>query len=205
VLLLDGLNRFSAGARGAGLALAAAEVTVSVLVLVFFASAVRQHRAAGTQAHASHRVDWLDIVLAVMFAIEAAAHRQETGHLPRPTVLLSVLMLGLGVFHAPFERFAERHRSLSVDDHGLRVGGRFFRKFNAAWSDITAIDIDDAVAHVTTRAGRARRLDLADLSNGAEVRAALTEARRRWRAALEPAGRGVSGGGSGVNPHAAPG
>jgi hypothetical protein len=187
VLLLDGLQRLSAGGGGVGPAIAVTEVVVSVLVLAFFASAVHQYRAAAVHAFVVHSVDWLDLVLAALFAVEALVHRQETGHLPRPAILMAALMLVLGLFHGRLMRLSERHLSLRVDDDGVQIGGRFFRRFTATWHEITAMEMDASRARLMLKSGRTRRVDLTDLSNAADVQAALAEARRRWRAARDEA------------------
>lgn len=206
VLLMDGMQRFSAGARGVGLGLAVAEIALSVLVLAFFASKVTQHRASAAHPDVLPAVDWLDIALAAMFAVEALVRQNETGHLPRPTVLLAAIMLLLGLFHGPLMRFSERRRSLSLDDEGLRIGGRFFRRFTAGWREITAIEIDEHHARVMLKSGRSHRLNLTDLSNAAEVHAALTDARRRWRAIRDGTAAEVAPGrGSDVDRDAPPG
>jgi hypothetical protein len=61
------------------------------------------------------------------------------------------------------------------------VPGRRFkrRKLHASWADIASIDIGERWAVITTRTGRRRKLDLADLEHSDQVRHALEEARQR--------------------------
>src|SRR5439155_2147821 len=58
---------------------------------------------------------------------------------------------------------AERRFTFRVEDDHLYIGGKPFRLFREKWADIAAIDIDERYGTIRTRAGRTRRLDLADL------------------------------------------
>lgn len=69
---------------------------------------------------------------------------------------------------------------MRVDDEGLHIGGRpFSRAFRASWTDVASIDVGERRARITTRDGRTRSLNLADLHYADQVRAALEEARLR--------------------------
>jgi hypothetical protein len=83
--------------------------------------------------------------------------------------------LVLGLFHGRIAARLARRRVLHIDAVGIRVRSRF-RQFFAPWSDIERIDLEDRTARIVARGGRERRIDLADLPNGPEVREALREA-----------------------------
>ena len=74
---------------------------------------------------------------------------------------------------------AEGRRSLRIDAFGLQVRRRPFPRFSVSWPDIERIDLDDRWARVVARGGRQRRINLADLRNAEEVRAALLAAKQR--------------------------
>src|SRR5262249_32915769 len=73
---------------------------------------------------------------------------------------------------------------LRVSDDAIFVPGRPFkaRAIRAVWKQLASIDIGERWAVITTRAGRARKLDLQDLENADGIRAALVEAQRRLAA-----------------------
>jgi hypothetical protein len=74
-----------------------------------------------------------------------------------------------------------RRRSLRVSDDGLYVGGRPFRTLTAAWADIASITLTQTTARISTHAGKVRHLDLSDLDNAGDIRAALIAAQARVR------------------------
>jgi hypothetical protein len=71
---------------------------------------------------------------------------------------------------------------MRLTDEGILVPGKPFMSFRARWKDIAAVRLSDASAEIRTRQGHVRRLDLLDLENAAEVRAALQDAQRRVEA-----------------------
>ena len=183
VLLGDGLTRLGRGDTGAGFWLGLAEIAVSALVIGSFVRTVRGARqnAAAPHAHGQHGPDWLDLFLAAMLVVEAVVHQHETGHLPRPTVVMAAVMVVLGLAHGRIAAAGERRRSLQVSDAGITVGGRFFTRFVASWDEIADVRIDAREAAVVTRDGRTRRFDLADISNLDEVQPVLEDIARRHR------------------------
>jgi hypothetical protein len=76
--------------------------------------------------------------------------------------------------------------ALALTEIVTSVAGKPFMAFRATWKDIAGVTVGDASAEIRTRVGRIRRVDLLDLENAAEVRAALYEAQRRARAAAVP-------------------
>jgi hypothetical protein len=189
VLLMNGIQGLQAGHEGFARVLALAELVTSGLVIGGIARSVRRMRRAHDERAAAHHsgIDWIDLFLAAMLATEAFSHQHRTGHLPRPTILLSVLMLALGLLHGRIADRQARRRSLRADDRGISIGGRFFTRFTATWPDIARIDIGDRYATIATRDGRTKKIDLDDLRNRADIVAALQRASKNLRTrTLEP-------------------
>lgn len=198
VLLGAGLQALSEQPHGAALALAVFELVSSALLLANTAKSVHANRhllhrsprdRAGHAAH--HGIEWADIFAAAVVVAEGFEHRMHGGHhFPRPAILTAVTLLVLGVFHGRILHFAEERRALKVSETGISIGGRPFkqRKVRATWSALKSIDVGDRWAAITTKAGRVRRLDLADLEGAEHVRAALTTARERLAGSQERSG-----------------
>jgi hypothetical protein len=181
-LLLAGLQSLLAGAEGIELAIAAAEVVTAVLIVGSFARKLRAMRAPprGPSHHPhAHGVDWIDIFVSAMLAVEVWEHWHATGHIRRPTVLLSATMLAMGLLHGRIMAAAARRSALRVTDAGVKIGFSRFRSFSASWPEIARIDVSDASASVVLTSGRTRQINLADLRNAAAVREALKAAARR--------------------------
>jgi hypothetical protein len=167
--------------HGFPLLLAVIEIVASALLVI---SLARAFRAVGrTPAPTSHHrhIDWVDISVAGVLAVEALERWHSKHHIAGPTILTAIVLLVLGLFHDRIGR-AQRRRSLRVGDEELYIGGRPFMAFRARWDDIASIDIADRWATVRTRTGRQRRLDLADLDDADAVRRVLEVARARVEA-----------------------
>jgi len=184
VLMRDGWLRLSAGASGQGLLLASAEIATAALVIGSFLIAARRAFTRTADDHAHHRVDWVDVFLGLMLAVEVFVHYQETGHIQRPTVLLSATMVVFGLMHGRMMQRARRHHMLRVDDGGVTAGAKFFRTFSARWKEIADISVGDSDARIRTRDGREQRFNLKNLTKAAEVRDALLAARVEWQQQL---------------------
>lgn len=182
VLLTHGLGRLEPGAEAASLLLGVAEVVSSALVIAAFVRSVRRSRGAphaGASGHVHHGVDWVDLFLGAMLAVEVWSHWHETGQIKRPTVLLAVTMVTIGLLHGRLAARSARRRSLRIGASGLTVGGKPFRRFDAEWAQIVRIDIDARYARIVRKDGRVHTIDLGDLRNAGEVRLALEGARLR--------------------------
>ena len=189
-LLFHGIERVGHDGHGWSRALGVAEIVTSVLVVGAFARQVRATRSGhvdpGAETH--HHVDWVDLFLAAMLAVEVWAHWHETGHIKRPTVLVAITMLVLGLFHGRIVGAGNRRRGVWVTDDGIHVSRRPFSHFRATWADLAAIDLGPRQARVVRRDGELYVLDLGDLRNAAEVREVLEAARLRLPAAEQDAG-----------------
>jgi hypothetical protein len=189
-LLFQGVSRMGHQAHGWSLLLAAGEVGVSVLVLAAFlrqVGAARRTRGADHgHAHASHGIDWVDVLIAAMLAVEVWAHWYQTGHIKRPTVLVAVVTFVVGLLHGRFAAGAARRQGLKIDDAGVAVGGRPFLKFTAAWDELAAVEIEPAKARLIRTDGKVRTFNFRDIRNAAEVREALEGVKLRVPAHEDP-------------------
>jgi hypothetical protein len=178
-LLFSGAQSLSAGAGGLELALAVAGMITGALLLAAFARSVRLTRpAAAHHAHA-RGVDWMEIWAAAVLLAEAAERWHARHHFPGPQLLTAVITLAIGVFHERVAARRERRRSLRLTADHLHIGRNRFSHFTAPWREIAEIVVSDGEATIRTHKGRTRRLNLADLENAPEVRAALHDAQRR--------------------------
>lgn len=190
-LLAAGVQALLHREHGFALALAIGEVVFSVLLLrslkkTLFSARRSDHSGHDAHAGHGHGVDWFDIFAACVLTVEALEHWHTHNHLPGPTLLTAAVTLGLGLFHGRIAAHAARRRSLRIDAAGIRIRGRFFRRFFAPWHDIESIDLDESKARIVTRGGRQRRINLADLLNAPKVREALLTAQERWLAEGPP-------------------
>jgi hypothetical protein len=182
VVLGDGISHLQHDPRGLELALGVAEVGVSVLVIGSVIRGLRHLRratASSHAAHSSHGVDGIDICLGLMLAVEAYAKYHATHHLPRPTILLAVTMIAIGLLHGRLAAWGDRRRQLRVGDEGISVPGRFFRRLTLAWSEVAEITIGPDKARVIAADGRDQAIDLADALTPEPIRAALVDAQTR--------------------------
>jgi hypothetical protein len=177
-LLGAGIQGLLHGERGFALALAVAEIVTSALLLRSMGKELKEFfRPAHGPGHAGHHgVDWFEIFAAGMLFVEALERWHLHHHLPGPMILTAVVTLALGLFHG---RIAA-HRTLRINDDGIRIGGRFlFRRFLVSWPELERIDVDELQAFVVARSGRKRKINFKDLRNASEIREALLSAQAR--------------------------
>jgi len=182
IVLGDGISHLQHAPSGATLALGLAEVLASLLVMGSIARELRQLRTSGHDSghiHASHGVDWIDLSLGTMLMVEAYAKFDATGRLPRPTLVLGLGLIVIGLAHGRIAAWGDRRRSLTVDDGGISVPGRFFRRLSVPWSEVAEITSGPATARVIARDGRDQVINLADVMQPEQIRDALLEARQR--------------------------
>ena len=178
-LLTAGVHALTEGARGLDLALAVVEIGTTLMLAASIVKTLRAMRQPGTHSHDAHGVDWIDIWSAGILFAEAAERWHVRHHIARPTILTALVTLAFGLFHGRLLAFARQKRGLRITDAGLSVAGRPFRRFRARWSEIASISLGERSVEIRTRAGRLRRIDLADLRNASSVRAALQDANQR--------------------------
>jgi len=177
-LFIAGLHGLADHPHGIALVLAIFEIGTSVLLLWTVVKELRSLRgAASAHGHAAHGVDWFHIFAAGILLAEAAEHWHVTHHWRRPTLLTVGVTLALGLLHGRLDRFSNSHRSLRLDDQGIRVGGKFFfTSFSATWAEVEAIEIGERLATIRASGGRQRVIDLSDSENPVPLRAALASA-----------------------------
>lgn len=180
-LLATGIRSLTEGSHGFGLALGAVQIATSATLIVAIVQGLRATRGPARHHH-RHGIEWIDIWAAGMLFAEAAERGHVRHHISRPTILTALITLALGLFHSRIAAVGQRRRAVRVTSDGMFVGGKPFRPFSAPWQDIASISVTDRVAEVRTRGGRVRRVDLADLRNAEEVRAAFAEGSRRLSA-----------------------
>jgi hypothetical protein len=175
VLLFEGARRLAGDHDSLDRLLALGEIVTSALVIGSMVRALRRARQPdGGHGRHAHGVDWVEIFLAGMLTAEVLRHWHETAHWKRPTILLALLTLGMGLMHGRIADWSTRRRALRISTAGLSVGGRFRSVFRASWADVERIDVSAARAAIVLRDGRQRRIDLADLRNGPQVADALS-------------------------------
>jgi hypothetical protein len=196
VVLGDGLAHLSHDPHGAELALGLFEVRAAMTVMASVVIGLRKlRRSAPTSdlhGHGNHGVDWIDIFIGVMLSVEAYAKYHATAHIPRPTILLAVTMLVVGLMHGKLAAFGDRRRELRVDANGISMPTRPFVRLSLTWQDVASIDIGERYGRVTANDGRTHRFDFTDLIQPQAVRDALMaantfldDARHAERASIE--------------------
>ena len=196
-LLMQGLARLRGEAHGWSFALGAAELLISVVVVGAFVRQIVATRRAGQQADTGHDhghgIDWVDVFLGCMLGVEVWAHWYESGHIKRPTVLLAVAMVVIGLLHGKIAAFGSRRSGLRLHDTGIEAGGRpFRRRFRATWDELAGVDIEPDVARLRRRDGVVREINLRDLRNAAVVREALQGVQLRLPVDVPPNGADAS-------------
>jgi hypothetical protein len=180
VVLMDGLNHLSHDPHGVELALGVFEVVAALAVMASVVRGIKklraQHAAADADHGHHHGVDWIDLFIGVMLAVEAYAKYHATAHIPRPTILLAVTMLTVGLLHGRLAAWGDRKRELRVTPEGISIPHRPFTRLDLAWVDVASIEIDDRWATVKATDGRSKRIDLADVRQPQAVRDALMAA-----------------------------
>jgi hypothetical protein len=180
VVFGDGIDHLS-HAAGLDWWLGAVEVGISLLVMGSVVRGARElvrHTAKSDHdVHAHHGVDWIDICLSAMLGVEAYAKYHASGHIPRPTIVLALAMLAIGLGHGRLAAFGDRRRELRVSANGITVPGRQFRRMTLTWAEVASIEVDDRFAEVTATSGRKQRINLRDVLQPNAVRDALASAR----------------------------
>lgn len=181
VVLGDGLEHLSQEPRLADLALGGFEVVASVLVMGSVLRGFLQMRQHTSKAHADehhqHGVDWIDISLGVMLLVESYSKYHASGHVPRPTLVLSAAMFAIGALHGRLAAWGDRRREMRVGADGISVPRRKFQRMTLPWDQVASIESDDRWAVVTATDGRSGRIDMQDVFHPKAVRDALMQAR----------------------------
>jgi hypothetical protein len=196
VVMGDGLAHLSHDPHGVELALGLFEVGAALAVMASVVIGIRKLRRSAPKAdahgHGHHGVDWIDIFIGVMLCVEAYAKYHATARIPRPTILLAVTMLIVGLTHGKIAAFGDRRRELRVDANGISMPSKPFQRLTLTWPEVAAIDIGERYARVTANDGRTQRIDLTDVIQPQSIRDALMaantfldDARHAERASIE--------------------
>lgn len=178
-LFFAGMQAVGGGHEGVGFYLGVFELVSSAALVVLF---LREARAAAAGAHHDHHgVDWVDIAAGFVLLAEVLEHWHLTHRIQRPTLMTAITTFAIGLFQGRLVAKRQKRRVLRVTSDGVSVAGRVFkaRRLDATWAELRSIDVGPRWAVVTTRAGRARRLDLPDFVDEVAMRGALLEARSR--------------------------
>jgi hypothetical protein len=185
IVLSDGLDHLQHDPHGASLALGIAEVGISLAVIVTVVRGFRRliRPADSTHdGHTHHGIDWIDLSLGGMLLVEANAKYHANGRLARPTIGLGVALILLGLVHGRIVAWGNRRRELRVDEEGISIPGRFFRRLSLPWAEVAEITAGPSRVRVIATDGREQDIDLADAVNADAIRHVLNEARERLEA-----------------------
>jgi mannose-6-phosphate isomerase-like protein (cupin superfamily) len=176
-LIGQGVLRAERETQVYGWVLCGAELLTSTLVLAAFVRTLVSagHPTPDDAPDERAGLDWVDLLLAGLFAVEAVARHSETHDWPRVTVLLAAMMLVVATVHRPIAALVRRRRALILSNKGLRVGPPL-RRFQAEWAALKPISLGERWVVLETIHGDVHRIDLSDLGNERQVREALREA-----------------------------
>jgi len=183
-VFVEGLDRILNNAGDASRWIGTAEAFAGMLVLGAIARAIGRlrwgagHTPPRQRVHL-HQVDWVDLMLAGFLFTEVGVHYYDTGHWARPTILLAVATLAVGLLHGRLTAFSAKRRVLRVTDDGIMIRERLFRGVSFRWAEIARIDTAEKTAAVVMKDGTTRDFELVDLRHGNDVVRALTRARVR--------------------------
>ena len=177
--LSDGLDHLSHDPHGTELVLGVFEVAAAAAVMISVVRGFRKLRKRHSADHVEHHhgVDWIDIFIGAMLGVEAYAKYHATAHIPRPTILLSVAMVAIGLLHGRIAAWGSKRRRLLVTPEHISMPKRPFSRLTLPWSDVAEIAITDRSASVIAIDGRTQRFDLSDMMHAGAVRDALMQAR----------------------------
>jgi hypothetical protein len=192
-LFFAGQQAIREGHSGFGFYLGVFEIVSSAALMVLFIRELRSTlRPQPTHHEPSHPerhgVDWVDIAAGFVLTAEVLEHWHQTHHWQRPTILTAITTFAFGLFHGRIAARRAGRRALRVTADGLSISGRLFkaRRLQATWRELMSIEVGPRWAVVSTRAGRTRKLDLADLEGGERIRSALLQARVRMESRSSP-------------------
>jgi hypothetical protein len=169
VLIMAGFGRLRStvdAPSGFGVALIAAGALLAW-------AAMREMRGRGT-GHPGLVNLLAGVALLTEWAIMVADH----GRWFRPSLLMGLTSLGLGIFHRPLDAKRRSLRALRMDDEGLSFRLNRFTRFTLRWAELSWIGLEPAEIRFQHRGRRQDRVALRRLGNAPEVVAALSAAAR---------------------------
>jgi hypothetical protein len=179
VVLGDGLDHLSHDPHGVDLALGLFEVGAALLVMASVVRGLiqlRQNVKHVDHVH-EHGIDWIDIFIGAMLGVEAYAKYHATAHIPRPTILLAVMMIIIGLVHGQLAAWGDRRRQLRVSADGISMPRLKFARMTLTWAEVESIELDDRAAVIKAIDGRSKRIEFGDVMQPTAIRDALMSAR----------------------------
>jgi hypothetical protein len=179
VVLGDGLDHLAHDPHGVDLALGIFEVGAALLVMASVVHGViqlRKHVKHVDHVHA-HGIDWIDIFIGAMLSVEAYAKYHATAHIPRPTIVLAVMMIAIGLLHGRLAAWGDRRRQLRVSGDGISMPYLKFARMTLSWAEVASIEMDDRAAVIKASDGRTKRIEFNDVMQPTAIRDALMSAR----------------------------
>jgi hypothetical protein len=156
-----------------GILLALAEALAGGALLVAIVGELREIRAGVDDDEG--RIAWVTLFAGVVLAAECLHVYLERGRVPRAAGITAVITLGLAIFQPRLKARRLERRSVRVSDEGIVIRVSRFRRFSAAWSEITGLRRDGATLHVELAGGRSHTLRLRAFTNRDEAFTLLAE------------------------------
>jgi hypothetical protein len=138
-----------------------------------FAIAVRELRG-----HPSRRAGLLNLVAGVALLTEWGVSVADGGKLFKPSLVMGIISIGLGLLHHRIQRRRADRRMLRMDAEGLSFRLNLFRRFRVRWSELAWISVHPSEIRLGRRTGRQHRIPLGRLVNAREVCDAVVAACR---------------------------
>lgn len=145
---------------------------------------VREVRRRGEGAPA--RIGWLSLAAAAVLFVEWYARWSAGGKLVSPPLVSGIATLALALLHPRIQRRKREKWSLRIDDDGISLRAGRFRRAEARWSELHAVEATPAAVRLVMADGREQRVSLRLATNRDQIAAAVTDAARR----MIPAGSG---------------
>jgi hypothetical protein len=180
-LLSAGLERYGTadGARAYAVALIAAAVLLALATL--------RHLLRS----ASGSSGTLSIIAGCALLTEWAVSLSDGGRWFRPTLVVALVALTMGIFHGPLHRRRGALRFLRMDAEGVAFRLNPFRRFRVKWAELASITAYSDCIVLQRRNGKEHRIPLTRLNNAFEVTDAVHAAAGRMgvesRDAVSPA------------------
>lgn len=169
VLITAGYDRLQSAPETPSV-FSAALIAAGVLLLLVAARELRGHE--------SKHVGVLNLVAGVALLTEWGVSVADGGKLFRPSLVMGLLSLGLGLFHARVQRGRKNRRTLRMDADGLAFWLNPFRRFRVRWVELAWISVQPTEIRLRRLSGRQHRIPLRRLENAPEVSAAVLAASR---------------------------
>jgi selenocysteine lyase/cysteine desulfurase len=140
---------------------------------------VREVRGREAEDQEPARISWLKLAAAAVLFVEWYASWSAGGKLFSPSLLSGAVTFGLAFLHPLIQRRRHEKWSLRIDDDGIVLRSGRFRRAEARWSELRAVDATRDAVRLVTADGREQRISLRMATNRDDVAAAVREAAGR--------------------------